>query len=74
MSKKERWKEKRVELYVQIILMIDKGREIGENREKGNYPEESKLREEYDELWCEQMNMSDKLFKLFSELESISFS
>ena len=74
MSKKERWKEKRVELYVQIILMIDKGREIGENREKENYPEESKLREEYDELWCEQMNLSDKLFMLFSELESISFS
>lgn len=74
MNKKERWKEKRVELYVQIILMIDKGREIRENREKEYYPEESKLREEYDKLWYEQMNMSDKLFKLFSELESISFS
>ena len=74
MSKKERFKKKREELLKQIRLIILKEREIGENHHNYQHPEGTKLRDEYEKLHEEQMNRESKMFKLFGELESISFS
>lgn len=74
MSKKERFKKKREELLKQIRLIILKEREIGENHHNYQYNEGTKLRDEYEKLHEEQMNRESKMFKLFGELESISFS
>ena len=74
MSKREKFSKKRVELLNQIRLIILKEREIGENHHNYQYPEGNKLRDEYDKLHEEQMNRESKMFKLFGELERISFS
>lgn len=74
MSKKEKFKKKREELLKQIKLIILKEREIGENHHYNQYPEGTKLRDEYEKLHEKQMYRESKMFKLFSELESISFS
>ena len=74
MSKKEKFKKKREELLKQIRLIILKEREIGENHHNYQYNEGTKLRDEYEKLHEEQMNRESKMFKLFGELESISFS
>ena len=74
MSKKERFKKKREELLKQIRLIILKEREIGENHHNYQYNEGTKLRDEYEKLHEEQMNRESKMFKLFGELERISFS
>lgn len=74
MSKKERFKKKREELLKQIRLIILKEREIGENHHNYQYNEGTKLRDEYEKLHEEQMIRESKMFKLFGELESISFS
>ena len=74
MNKGEKFSMKRVELLNHIRLIILKEREIGENHYKYQYPEGNKLRDEYEKLHEEQMNRESKMFKLFGELESISFS
>lgn len=74
MTKGEKFSMKRVELLNHIRLIILKEREIGENHHKYQYPEGNKLRDEYDKLHEEQMNRESKMFQLFDELESISFS
>ena len=74
MNKKEKFKKKREELLNQIRLIILKEREVGENHHNYQYPEGTKLRDEYDKLHEEQMNREGKMFQLFSELEDISLS
>jgi|TARA_B110000305_G_C18947604_1_gene406799 hypothetical protein len=74
MSKKERFEKKRIELLNHIRLIILKERKIGENYHNYQYPEGTKLRDMYDKLHEEQMFRESKMFQLFGELESISFS
>ena len=74
MSKKERFEKKRIELLNHIRLIILKERKIGENSHNYQYPEGTKLRDMYDKLHEEQMFRESKMFQLFGELESISFS
>ena len=74
MSKREEFNKKREELLKHIRLIIRKEQEIGENHHKYQYPRGTKLREELDELHYEQMIRESKMFQLFNELETISFS
>lgn len=74
MSKREEFDKKREELLKQIRLIILKERKIGENHHNYQYNEGTKLRDEYEKLHEEQMYRESKMFKLFNELEDISFS
>lgn len=74
MSKKERFKKKREELLKQIRLIILEERKIGEYHPNYQITKIKKFRDEYDKLHEEQMNRESKMFKLFGELERISFS